>query len=168
MKYQAEVNEQSFEIELDQKNGTFSSGDTSGEYTFSSENGRHFLRVGTKQYKIDNVSYDGSDIEFSIDGNWHTVSVKDEQELLLDRLGFKTGAAAAEGSLKAPMPGKILDIMVKVGDEVTKDQPVAILEAMKMENELKSPINGVVASIEAEPGQSLEKNSAILEIEALG
>lgn len=168
MKFQAGVKEQSFDIELDPDNGTFTSGETSGEYNFTSENGRHFLRVGTKQYKIDNVSYDGSDIEFSIDGNWHTVTVKDEQELLLDRLGFKTGAAAAEGSLKAPMPGKILDIMVKVGDKVTKDQPVAILEAMKMENELKSPIDGVISSIDAEPGQSLEKNTAILEIEALG
>lgn len=66
------------------------------------------------------------------------------------------------------MPGKILDIMVSEGDEVTKGQPVAILEAMKMENELKSPIDGIIKKIEAEVGQSVEKKTPILEIEALG
>ena len=66
------------------------------------------------------------------------------------------------------MPGKILDILVKVGDAVFKGQPVAILEAMKMENELKSPIDGNVISIDVETGQSLEKNTPILEIEAVG
>jgi pyruvate carboxylase subunit B len=168
MKYEAELNEQTFEVELNKEEGSFKSGELSGDFSFTHENGRYFLRAGTKLHKIDNVTYNGSEIEFSIDGNWHTITVKDEQELLLDKLGFKNVMGAAEGSLKAPMPGKILDIMVEVGDKVTKDQPVVILEAMKMENELKSPIDGVVASIEAEPGQSLEKNSPILEIEALG
>jgi pyruvate carboxylase subunit B len=66
------------------------------------------------------------------------------------------------------MPGKILEIMVKEGDEVEKDQPLAILEAMKMENELKAPVAGTIANISAEVGQSLEKNSPILEIETIG
>ena len=168
MKFEANLNDQTININIKEEASTFTSGEASGTYSFTLQNGRYFLRVGTKAWKIDNVSYDGSDITFSIDGNWHTVSVKDEQELLLDSLGFKTGADVAEGSLKAPMPGKILDIMVNVGDQVTKGQPVAILEAMKMENELKSPIDGTVASIAVETGQSLEKNTPILEIEALG
>ncbi|HBX64693.1 MAG TPA: acetyl-CoA carboxylase biotin carboxyl carrier protein subunit, partial [Balneolaceae bacterium] len=54
------------------------------------------------------------------------------------------------------------------GDEVEQDQPLVILEAMKMENELKAPISGTIASISAEVGQSLEKNSPILEIETIG
>lgn len=168
MKFEAEVNEQSINVEIDPDSSSFTSGDTNGSFTFDSQNERFFLRVGTKVHKIDNVSYEGSDITFSIDGSWHTVTVKDEQELLLDSLGFKTGVDVAEGSLKSPMPGKILDILVKVGDSVTKGQPVAILEAMKMENELKSPIDGNVISIDVETGQSLEKNTPILEIEAVG
>jgi pyruvate carboxylase subunit B len=168
MKFQATIGENELDIELSPKDGTFKSGNLNGSYTFEHVNGRYFLRTGTKTYKIDNISKEGSNIEFSMNGVWHSISVKDEQELLLDRLGFKTGAAAAEGLLNAPMPGKILEIMVKEGDEVEKDQPLAILEAMKMENELKAPISGTISSISAEVGQSLEKNSPILEIETIG
>lgn len=52
----------------------------------------------------------------------------------------------------APMPGTILDIHVKVGDTVTKNQPVMVLEAMKMENEVVADRDGVVASINVEKG----------------
>ncbi|SMO97009.1 acetyl-CoA carboxylase biotin carboxyl carrier protein subunit [Gracilimonas mengyeensis] len=168
MKFQATLGENARDITLNPEAGTYTSEEKSGDYTFEYVNGRYLLRTGTKTYKIDNVSYEGHAIEFTMNGVWHSVEVKDEQELLLDRLGFKTGAAAAEGILKAPMPGKILEIMVAEGDEVEKDQPVVILEAMKMENELKAPISGTIDSISAEVGQSLEKNSPILEIEALG
>ncbi len=168
MKFQATIGDNTHNIEVNPQEGTFDNGNTSGDYTFESVNGRYMLRTGTKTYKIDNVQYDAGTIEFTMNGIWHSVYVKDEQELLLDRLGFKTGAAAAEGILKAPMPGKILEIMVSKGDEVTKDQPLAILEAMKMENELKAPVSGVISSITAEVGTSLEKNSPILEIETIG
>lgn len=168
MKFQAIIGENEHDVELDPEKGTFTSGDGSGKYTFEHVNGRFILRVGTKTYKIDNVAKDGSNIEFSMNGVWHTIQVKDEQELLLDRLGFKTGAAAGEGILNAPMPGKILEIMVNEGDEVEKDQPLVILEAMKMENELKAPIAGTIANISTEVGASLEKNSPILEIEPIG
>lgn len=168
MKFEAKSGEKTQTIELDPDKGTFSTENMEGAFEFSHKNGRYLLRTGTKLYRIDNVQYDGSAIEFTLNGDWHTVEVRDEQELLLDRLGFKTGAAAAEGLLKAPMPGKILDIMVQEGDEVEKDQPLVILEAMKMENELKAPVSGVIDSISAEVGQSLEKNSPILEISTLG
>lgn len=168
MKFQATIGENEHDLELHAEEGTFVSGDTSGNYSFEFVNGRYILRTGTKSYKIDNVTKEGASIEFSMNGVWHKVQVKDEQELLLDRLGFKTGAAVGEGILNAPMPGKILEIMVAEGDEVEKDQPLVILEAMKMENELKAPVSGTIASISAEVGASLEKNSPILEIETIG
>ncbi|MDR9415303.1 MAG: biotin/lipoyl-containing protein [Gracilimonas sp.] len=168
MKFQAIIGESEHDVELIPEKGEFTSGDTKGNYTFEFVNGRYILRTGTKTYKIDNISKEGSGIEFTMNGVWHSVQVKDEQELLLDRLGFKTALAAGEGILNAPMPGKILEIMVSEGDKVEKDQPLVILEAMKMENELKAPISGTIASISAEVGASLEKNSPILEIEPIG
>ena len=52
------------------------------------------------------------------------------------RLG---SAAASDGALRAPMPGKIVSVPVKAGDAVTKGQPVVALEAMKMEHALTAP-----------------------------
>ncbi len=168
MKFQVEFDDKSMEIDVDKETSTFNSGTDTTEFEFVQENGRYLLRKGTKLYRLDNVKVEDSTIEFSIDGSWYKATVKDEQQLLLDKLGFKTSAGGGEGNLASPMPGKILDIMVNEGDEVTKGQPVAILEAMKMENELKSPIDGVIKKIEAEVGQSVEKKTPILEIEALG
>ena len=72
------------------------------------------------------------------------------------------------GDLKAPMPGKILDILVKEGDEVALGDPVMILEAMKMENELKSPADGILEALHVEKGDNVEKNQLLLEISPRG
>ena len=54
---------------------------------------------------------------------------------------------ASDGSLRAPMPGKIVATPAKPGDAVTKGQPVVVLEAMKMEHALVAPFDGVVGEI---------------------
>ncbi|MTI88804.1 MAG: acetyl-CoA carboxylase biotin carboxyl carrier protein subunit [Balneolaceae bacterium] len=168
MKFEATIGEQTHSLELHPKDHSYTFENKQGSYEFSYENGRYMLRSGTKLYKLDNVSYEGSVVHFTMNGVHHSVDVKNEQDLLLDRLGFKTGAAVEEGILNAPMPGKILDILVAEGDEIEKDQPLVILEAMKMENELKAPVGGSIAVISANIGQSLEKNSPILEIKTIG
>lgn len=61
-------------------------------------------------------------------------------------------APAGAFSQTAPMPGTILDIHVKVGDVVTANQPVMVLEAMKMENEVVAEQAGTIASINVEKG----------------
>lgn len=61
-------------------------------------------------------------------------------------------AAAGSYAQTAPMPGTILDIHVKVGDTVTANQPVMVLEAMKMENEVVAEQAGTIASINVEKG----------------
>ena len=168
MKYNAAFDDHSIDLEIDRESSTFLVDDQQASFEFTENNGRFFLRLGTKLYKIDNVKFDDALVEFTMDGNWYKVSVKDEQQLLLDKLGFKTRAGGDEGALKSPMPGKILDIMVTEGDEVSQGQPVAILEAMKMENEIKSPIDGIVKKLDVEVGQSVEKRTPIMEIEPVG
>ncbi|MCH8486592.1 MAG: acetyl-CoA carboxylase biotin carboxyl carrier protein subunit [Candidatus Cyclonatronum sp.] len=129
---------------------------------------RYILRLGYTTHIISNITKNDNQLEYTIDGKWHTASVKDEQMMLLDRMGFKVESSAGEGILKAPMPGKIVAILVEEGAEVAEGQPVVILEAMKMENELKSPSAGRIKSISAAAGQSVEKNGVLLEIEPLG
>lgn len=130
--------------------------------------GRILLRTGTKIYKIDNIEVDERNVSFSINGTYFETTVKDEQELLLEKLGFKAGATASAGSLNAPMPGKILELLISDGDSVEEGQPVLILEAMKMENELNSPSNGVVSKLHIQQGDNVEKNQILIDIEPSG
>ena len=59
----------------------------------------------------------------------------------------KASPATGEGTVSAPMPGKIKTMNVKEGDEVKEGEVLLILEAMKMENEIKSPSSGDVAKV---------------------
>ena len=62
--------------------------------------------------------------------------------------------AASKGGVKSPLPGVILDIKVKEGDEVKKGQTIIILEAMKMENSINADRDGKIASIKVSKGES--------------
>ena len=169
MKFETTAGSDSKEIDLNSDEGEFTLNGETRSFTFHrQENGRYLLRSGTKVFKIDNVSYDKHTVQFTINGTWTKVDVRDEQDLLLDKLGFKTASEIGEGELNAPMPGKILEMIVKEGDQVSLGDPVAILEAMKMENELKAPIDGIVKTIAVAKNDSVEKNALILEIEASG
>jgi len=126
------------------------------------------FRAGTKLHKIRNITVEGDKIECTVDGKWVNALLKDEQKLLLEKLGFKTAAEKSIGLLQAPMPGKILELLSSEGDDVELGDPVAILEAMKMENELKAPCAGTINSISVTKGTSVEKNQILLEIKPRG
>lgn len=66
--------------------------------------------------------------------------------------------------LKAPMPGKIIDIMVREGSNVLRGEPLMILEAMKMQNEIQSPINGQILKVHAKPNTNVMKDDMLIEI----
>jgi biotin carboxyl carrier protein len=74
--------------------------------------------------------------------------------------------ALVESSLKAPMPGMVIDIRVQAGDVVAKGQPLVLIEAMKMENIIKARENAVVKSVKAVKGKSVEKGDVLLEFES--
>ena len=67
--------------------------------------------------------------------------------------------------LKAMMPGRVVNLLVKPGDEVAADQGVLVVEAMKMENELKTPKAGKVLEIRVSVGQAVEKGEILAVIE---
>jgi biotin carboxyl carrier protein len=67
-------------------------------------------------------------------------------------------------SLRAPMPGKIIDVLVREGSTVTRGEPVVILEAMKMQNEIQSPVNGTVKSVFAKANTNVMKDDLLVEI----
>ena len=73
-------------------------------------------------------------------------------------------SSGSQGSVqvKAPMPGNILKVNVKVGDKVSKDTVVAVLEAMKMENEIYAGQDGTIASVEVAQGTSVTAEQVII------
>ena len=68
-------------------------------------------------------------------------------------------------NVTAPMVGKIVEIKVKVGDQIKEDDEIAILEAMKMEMPIVSPISGVVKEIRVSVGQTCETDMVLAVIE---
>ncbi|MBP8959764.1 MAG: acetyl-CoA carboxylase biotin carboxyl carrier protein subunit [Bacteroidales bacterium] len=66
--------------------------------------------------------------------------------------------------IKAPMPGKIVDVLAREGSQVLVGEPVIILEAMKMQNEIQSPVNGIALKINAKPGTIVNKYDVLVEI----
>jgi len=120
----------------------------------------------------DNVGYDvevitaqDKQMTLLINGSKHTVVIKDSYDQLIQEMGLSAVNTAKVSSIHAPMPGLILDVLVSAGDTVAKDDPLIILEAMKMENVLKSAGDGVVKSIEVAKGQAVDKNQILIELE---
>ena len=77
------------------------------------------------------------------------------------------GHAASVGlgpsqAIKSPMPGRIVRVLVGVGDRVTARQPLLVVEAMKMENELRAPRDGVVTEVLVAPGAAVESNAVLI------
>ena len=64
--------------------------------------------------------------------------------------------------VKAPMPGKILEVLVKVGDQVKEDDEVVMLEAMKMENPIYAPVDGTVTEIKVKANDSVETEQVLI------
>ena len=81
----------------------------------------------------------------------------------------RSAAARAQATgkieIKAMMPGRVVTLLVKVGDDVTDHQGIVVVEAMKMENELKTPRAGKVTQVKVSPGQTVEKGELLVAIE---
>ena len=114
----------------------------------------------------------------TVDGQAYEVEL---EELLADESGQKavtppahSGAAAptperrpasavgGSGVIKAPLPGMVLDVKVKVGSRVTEGQVLVILEAMKMENEIVAPRDGTVEQVAVEKGSPVAEGDDLV------
>jgi biotin carboxyl carrier protein len=72
---------------------------------------------------------------------------------------------AGAQAVQAPMPGKIVRVLVRIGEAVAPRQPLIVVEAMKMENELRASRAGTVAEIRAQEGQSVDAGALLVVIQ---
>lgn len=128
------------------------------------ENYFHIL-FENKTYRAEVIHIDNVAKTFTIKINNrpHTVQLKDKFDLLLEKMGMNNAVAGMVNSIKAPMPGLIIALKVKEGDTVKVNDPLLILEAMKMENVIKSPGDAVVKTIKVKQGENVEKNQVLIE-----
>ncbi|MEU1719425.1 biotin carboxylase N-terminal domain-containing protein [Nonomuraea sp. NPDC005692] len=76
--------------------------------------------------------------------------------------GDRPGAAAAgDGVVRSPMPGTVLLVTVQPGDQVSKGQPLVVVEAMKMEHTVTAPCDGVVAELPVQPGRPVDMDAVL-------
>ena len=145
----------------------------------------HHVSINDQMFEVDFESVSGQPVySLLLDGKSYEAyvyAVEDEWQVLLfgwqypvkvenereKRLKSSAGGKIQESGeiqLKAPMPGLVVAIPIKEGQQVEKGQVLVILESMKMQNELKSPRAGKVQRIKVKAGESVEQRQLLLTI----
>jgi acetyl/propionyl-CoA carboxylase alpha subunit len=133
-------------------------------------------------YEVDWARVREGVISLLLDGRSHTVQVaRSEGGMTVDLEGqhfvILTGSrdddsavaagagGGSGGTIKAPMPGNVVKVMVEEGDEVKSGQSIVVVEAMKMENEVRSGVDGTVKKVNVAAGDSVGTSEVMVEIE---
>ena len=118
-----------------------------------------------KKYMLDVIEKKQNRYTILVNGVWHSFTVETPVSLKRRRYLEQQADASAAISIEAPMPGKIIDIMVEEGGEVKEGEPIVILEAMKMQNEIISHIAGTVTAISVKKNETVMKDDVLIEIQ---
>jgi biotin carboxyl carrier protein len=132
--------------------------------------------INGTQYEVEILSLDGNHATIEVNGTTYAIEInrdtKPVKTPVIVRspirepqkdIEKKTGGPKTE--IKSPLPGIILNIFVKPGDEVSKNQKLFTLEAMKMENEINADRDGIITAVKVEPGQSVLQEEVIIEMD---
>lgn len=145
------------------------------------QNDRYRMTVGENSYEVDASPLSEGLFSMVIDGRSILVhTARDEQNRMVCIGGVPyslaypsddysadggAGGGGGDGVIATPMPGKIVTVHVKEGDTVKKDQPLIVVESMKMQNDILSDVNGVVKKIHFKAGDQASFGEPLVEIE---
>ena len=117
-----------------------------------------------RSYLVDVSSYNQKtkSFEMYINNNLYSVQIQDRFDDLLLGFGIDNALNKKENVLMAPMPGRVVEVLIKEGTFVKEGDSLIILEAMKMENIIKSGRDGFVKKIEVIHDENVKKNSILL------
>jgi biotin carboxyl carrier protein len=137
------------------------------------------LKINDHSYSVDILSMDSNAATVDVNGILYEVEVEKElkpSKAILPRKDFvpssntlprvKTYAADnSTGIIRSPLPGKVIDIAVNVGDRVTTGQTVICIEAMKMENNIRADKDGIIKTVSVQAGAIVIEGELLIEIE---
>ncbi|MFK5890373.1 MAG: biotin/lipoyl-binding protein [Flavobacteriaceae bacterium] len=98
-------------------------------------------------------------------GDKYPIKIESNLDKLIKDIGLSITNSKKSNIIKAPMPGFILDINIKEGQEVNEGDTLLILEAMKMENAIIAPNKGVIKSVNIKKGETVEKGQLMIELQ---
>jgi biotin carboxyl carrier protein len=113
---------------------------------------------------VDKSDFNNKQYEIKINANSYKVNISNQLDLHIKKMGFSKSINKKENTIKAPMPGLILSVNVKLNQTVTEGETMLILEAMKMENAICAPKNGLIKSIHIKTGGTVEKGELLIEM----
>ena len=142
------------EIEYRQQGWSIKVGDTSALVRLSESNGADLTLLGDVTVR-GSVVRDGETFQVFADGRHHTLHYHDP-------LAHAGEAEADGGRLTAPMPGKVVAVHVGSGQQVSKGEPLVIMEAMKMEHTIAAPADGVVEEVLYAVGDQVAEGAPLL------
>ncbi len=130
------------------------------------------VKLGPDRYSllVDNKSYVFSThanehaTEITLAAETYLIKVEDERLRALNKLVRLSQSGSRTQELNAPIPGLVVQIRVKAGDIVSKDDGLLVLEAMKMENVIKAPFSGEVVEVAAVEKQSVHKGQLLIRL----
>jgi biotin carboxyl carrier protein len=122
------------------------------------------ILLGTRSYEVTIVEEAPGELTVSVDGQVVPVAAPRRGTAARQRI---QGAEGTQGpqSITAPMPGRIVKVLVKAGDAVAARQGLVVVEAMKMENELRSPKAGTVTEVRVTQGQSVDARAVLVVVD---
>ncbi len=163
MKYYARVGEREFVVDIESDGVLLDGEPLDVDLRQSGANELYSMLMGGKSHEMlietQRYSYD-----VTLRGELLQVQVEDERAR---RLSAKRKVTLPEGdiAITAPIPGLVVKVLVAEGDAVDAEQPVLLLEAMKMENELRAARAGRVKQVKVAPGQRVEQSAVLLVLE---
>ncbi len=163
-KYKVDVIEarHNWKVSLQPEGGEWKHYDISKNDFKSAEEYISFLFEG-KSYLIDVL---GQDTEYTVftRNSFRAIKIFNDEMLLHESLK-KGGGFGGDAQLKSGMPGKIIEIFVKAGDEVKAGKPLLIMEAMKMENEMRAASDVKIKEVCVKQGDSVESGAVLIKFE---
>lgn len=134
-------------------------------YLEETPDGFTFMNVNGVSYPLEIISQKQNEYEILINGITYCFSVETPFSLQRRKLISSQANESTTILLKAPMPGKILDVLVKTGDTVKAGDTLVILEAMKMQNAILASTKAIVKKVVVKVGDTTSKSDLLIELE---